>query len=72
MRCWHDDSHVGDHPYADFCSREVWGLRRSGGNATPSFVGLVPANPSSFGEDLAGELYLTAFDGKVHRLAPAD
>ena len=65
-------AHVGDYFYADFCSREVWGLRRNGGNVTSFFVGLVPANPSSFGEDLAGELYLTAFDGKIYQLAPAD
>ena len=62
-------AHAGEYFYADFCSREVWALSPNGVNR---LVGTVPANPSSFGEDLAGELYVTSFDGHVYRLIPPD
>ncbi len=61
---------VGQYFYADFCSREVWALRRNGADVDIDFIGTVPDNPSSFGEDLAGELYITAFDGKIYKLVP--
>ncbi|MDP9140214.1 MAG: PQQ-dependent sugar dehydrogenase [Pseudomonadota bacterium] len=59
---------VGRYVFADFCSREIWALRRDGGNVTVTALGTVPGNPSSFGEDAAGELYITAFDGKIYKL----
>ncbi len=62
---------VGRYVFADFCSREVWALRRDGGNVSVTALGSVPGNPSSFGEDAAGELYITAFDGKIYKLVPA-
>jgi glucose/arabinose dehydrogenase len=63
-------AHVGEYFFADFCSREVWVLVQDGAGVTRRFVGTVPGNPTSFGEDLAGELYITAFDGKVYKLVP--
>lgn len=57
--------------FADFCSREVWALRREGGAVSVVKLGSVPGRPSSFGEDAAGELYVTAFDGKIYKLVPA-
>jgi glucose/arabinose dehydrogenase len=62
---------VGRYVFADFCSREVWALRRDGGDVSVTALGSVPGNPSSFGEDAAGELYITAFDGKIYKLVPA-
>ena len=60
--------HAGSYFYADFCTGEVWALRGSGAVLVNTFIGTVPGNPSSFGEDLAGELYLTSFDGHVYKL----
>jgi uncharacterized repeat protein (TIGR03806 family) len=60
---------VGAYLYADFISGNVWTLRYDGKKVT--------ANPkiartslliSAFGEDEAGEVYFTAFDGFVYRL----
>ncbi|MGH8481955.1 MAG: PQQ-dependent sugar dehydrogenase [Nevskiaceae bacterium] len=63
---------IGAYFYADFCTGELWALRRDGAAATSTLVGEVAGNPSSFGEDLAGELYVTSFDGKVYKLVPGD
>jgi len=35
-----------------------------------AFVGLVPGRPTSFGEDLAGELYVTSSNGHIYKLVP--
>lgn len=63
---------TGRYVFADFCSREVWALRRDGAGVRIDLLGTLPGNPSSFGEDGAGELYITAFDGKVYKLAPGN
>jgi glucose/arabinose dehydrogenase len=62
---------VGRYFYGDYCSGTIWSLKVKNGKATgvrrePFTVkGL-----SSFGEDTAGELYLTSVDtGAVYRLA---
>jgi glucose/arabinose dehydrogenase len=63
--------YVGRYLYGDYCSGIMWSLRVAGGRATSirreSFrvEGL-----TSFGEDAAGEVYLTSHDGSVYRLAP--
>jgi glucose/arabinose dehydrogenase len=62
--------HAGAYFFADFCSGELWRLTRSGAAVTVALAGNIPGNPTSFGEDLAGELYVTSFDGKVYKLAP--
>jgi glucose/arabinose dehydrogenase len=61
---------AGAYFYADFCTGELWALRRDGAQAAARLVGTVPGNPTSFGEDLAGELYVTSFDGHVYTLVP--
>jgi glucose/arabinose dehydrogenase len=62
----------GVYLYADFCSRELWGLTRdSGGVATSTLLGLIPGRPTSFGEDAAGEIYITSQDGNIYKLVPA-
>ncbi|MGH2618039.1 MAG: PQQ-dependent sugar dehydrogenase [Thermomicrobiales bacterium] len=59
----------GVYFYADFGSGLLWGLIRDPDgawlSAGPIETGL---NISSFGEDAAGELYLTAFDGTLYRV----
>ena len=59
----------GAYVYADFCSGFVWGLRYDGARVTEQALLLDSGlNISSCGEDAAGELYVTAFDGVVYRI----
>ena len=59
----------GVYLYADFGSGLLWGLGRDAAGewatAEPIDTGL---NISSFGEDEAGEVYATAFDGTLYRV----
>jgi hypothetical protein len=62
---------VGRYFYGDYCSGTIWSLTVSGGKARDVRVEpfRVPGL-SSFGEDVAGELYLMSVDnGSVFRLA---
>jgi glucose/arabinose dehydrogenase len=61
---------AGQYLYADFCSGTVWALPAdSKGRRQGRTIGTVP-QPSSFGEDAAGEVYITSFDGGLYRLVP--
>jgi quinoprotein glucose dehydrogenase len=56
---------VGVYLYADYASGRVWGLRYENGSVTEQREVLEPIPPkyiSSFGEDEAGEVYVTTFD----------
>jgi hypothetical protein len=59
----------GVYVYADYVVGTVWGLRYEGGKLTADGT-LVKSNPTrpitSFGEDADGELYVTAFDGRIY------
>ena len=65
----------GAYLFADYGSRRIWGLREKDGKAV-EFKEVVHDNHgirldvTSFGEDPRGELYLLAFDGRIHRLVP--
>lgn len=60
----------GQYLYADFCSGQVWALDADGsGKRQGRRIANVP-QPSSFGEDAAGEVYITSFDGGLYRLVP--
>jgi glucose/arabinose dehydrogenase len=66
---------VGVYVYGDFDSGRIWGLRYENGKVTASGelieVGKQPKlNIASFGEDAQGELYILAFDGRIHELVP--
>ena len=60
----------GAYVYGDFCSGLIWGLRYDGVMVTEQALLLDSGlNISSFGEDEAGELYVTVFfDGGVYRI----
>lgn len=59
---------AGHYFFADYCSGSVWTVPAQGaGRRKPRLLDKVPS-PSSFGEDAAGELYLTSFDGGLYRL----
>src|SRR5215211_1593361 len=67
----------GQYFFADFVTGQVWTLRFNGsawtatersGQISPDFGQI--NNPSSFGEDARGNLYLVDFDGDIFRLTP--
>jgi glucose/arabinose dehydrogenase len=63
-------SAVGRYFFGDYCTGTVWSLRVVNGEATdvvrePFQVAAL----SSFGENAAGELFLTSLNGPVYRLA---
>jgi glucose/arabinose dehydrogenase len=62
---------AGAYIYGDFCSGRIWGARAGAGGTWASSLLLdSPYSISSFGEDQAGELYLTDLSGGgVYRLA---
>lgn len=55
----------GVYLYADFCSGNLWGYWRTDGQAQTVELLTGAAAISSFGEDEAGELYVTDFGGGV-------
>ncbi len=67
---------AGLYVYGDYQTGRIWAARMAGGKLAESgeivdLNGVKPLNIASFGEDAQGELYICAFDGKIHRLAPA-
>jgi glucose/arabinose dehydrogenase len=61
---------TGRYFFGDYCSGIVWSLRIEGGRAVdvrrePFRVGSL----TSFGQDVAGELYLTTDNGRIYKLA---
>jgi glucose/arabinose dehydrogenase len=66
---------VGVYVYGDFDSGRIWGLRYQDGKvaANGELVHVSPRTKlsiASFGEDAQGELYILAFDGRIHELVP--
>jgi glucose/arabinose dehydrogenase len=59
---------VGTYFFADYCSKEVWQL--SSDHRAADTVGILPTQPTSFGTDSDGELYLTGSDGALYKLVP--
>ncbi|RZV43015.1 MAG: hypothetical protein EX267_08875 [Acidimicrobiia bacterium] len=72
-RGWEIDGLHGAYLYSDFCAKFVRGLFYDGSDITTSRewdLGIT-ATVSSFGEDGHGELYVTTFDGLVHKIVAA-
>ena len=66
---------AGVYVYGDFDSGRIWGLRIENGKLLTSGELIdMRKNPklniASFGEDAQGELYILAFDGRIHELVP--
>lgn len=62
--------------YGDYCSNQYWRIRVDGdGNLADGPIEISNevgvSNPSSFGVDATGEIYVTSLDGAVYRLAVA-
>jgi glucose/arabinose dehydrogenase len=65
---------AGRYLFADFCSGELWALRREGDETQIAGLGVFPDHRwTTFGEGLDAELYLGEFAGAatVYRLRPA-
>jgi glucose/arabinose dehydrogenase len=62
----------GTYFYADFCAGWVRSFRWVGGAATEQreYPGMLPSGeqPNSFGEDAAGEIYITTENGRLYRV----
>jgi glucose/arabinose dehydrogenase len=64
---------TGVYVYGDFDSGRIWGLRYENGKLDSSgelidMRKTQKLNIASFGEDSAGELFILAFDGRIHEL----
>lgn len=72
----------GTYFYADWCSGSIWSFRYDGSVMTDSTnrtselapgSGLSIDNPSSFGEDANGNIYIIDYeDGEIYRIDPAE
>jgi glucose/arabinose dehydrogenase len=61
---------AGVYLFADYCSGRIFALDPSTDELrAPVEVGNAGSNVSSFGEDAAGELYITQLNGEVSRIA---
>ena len=63
----------GAYVYGDFCSGKIWGLRYDGHSVTEHKL-LVDSDLriTSFGVDLAGNLYVLSLNDGIHILVPAE
>ena len=60
---------MGAYLFADYCSGEIWYVDRGAARGTAPILGLdTNAAITSFGQDQAGELYVTDGNGSVYRL----
>ncbi len=61
----------GTYLFGDFCSGRVWGLTHTGGAWQTRVLFDTPYRITSFGEDQAGEIYLTDYAGNLVHLQAA-
>lgn len=61
----------GRYFFGDYCSGRIWSVRAAAPKSGPPRVEPFEVESlTSFGEDLAGELYLVSQEGTIFRLAP--
>jgi glucose/arabinose dehydrogenase len=58
---------AGRYVYGDYCSGKIWSIPAGGG--TPRLEPVRVEGLSSFGESLAGELYVVSHSGTIYRFA---
>ncbi len=61
----------GTYVYADVCGAQIWFATEAGGWVPTEWTESV-SSPYSFGEDEAGELYLSTASGRVYRFNSAE
>lgn len=59
----------GIYFFADYCKGKIWQMRPAGSGWETNLTSLSAGNPTSFGEDQAGELYILSGSGTVYRVA---
>jgi glucose/arabinose dehydrogenase len=59
----------GRYLYADFCAGEIMSLDPSANDPSGEPAGLHAPRLASFGEDLAGRIYVMSLDGPLYRIA---
>jgi len=62
----------GVYLFADYCSGVLWGLRRGAEGWIMEVLADTDLQPSAFGEDLDGEIFIIDHRGAVYRLEPGD
>jgi glucose/arabinose dehydrogenase len=64
----------GHYLFADYCSGRLWSLTPDGqGGWQVTFLNDIPGNPSTFGENLAGELFVAGHaNGIIYRVVETD
>ena len=61
---------VGYYLYADFCSSNFWTLTWDGANWVNTSIGTLGlSSPSSFGENVDGEMFVASLNGSVYALS---
>jgi len=62
----------GVYLYGDFETKKIWGLRYGEGEVQSNdLIATSPADPSSFGEDERGEVYIVGFNnGRIYTFEP--
>ena len=64
---------IGAYVYGDFCSGNLWALRYDGVSVTEHRLLLASDLPiTSFGQDVAGNLYILTHDEGIYSLVPAE
>lgn len=58
----------GIYFFGDYCTKTVWGLQNNAGKWIQHTFLTAPGRITSFGEDQAGELYLTSSNGVVYQV----
>ncbi|MEJ2597871.1 MAG: PQQ-dependent sugar dehydrogenase [Anaerolineales bacterium] len=58
----------GTYFYGDYCSARIWGLQFNGSRWLSEELKSAPGRITSFGEDQAGELYLTSSNGVIYQV----
>ena len=61
---------AGRYVYGDFCSGEIWAATRAGDTWTSELLPIQTGTLTTFGEDLAGELYVGTQSGNLYRIDP--
>lgn len=59
---------AGTYFYADYCSGNLWTLKRSNGEWRSELVVRLDISPTSFGEDESGELYIVDGGGAIYQI----
>ena len=58
----------GRYLFADYCSSQIWSLSGASHTLTEFSLSGMSGNPTTFGEDVDGEMYVAVDDGTVYKI----